>query len=252
MHNWAEGVLQTHFRYRWKFWAIPVYEAKKKRSVATTSTSGVANKRTKLNIIDQMDLDEEDMSEDSDSNHDIPLNAGVDGAFFSMNDIETFRRGMKEVVLPPGLPHLPPNLGESKHGKLKASQWHALFSYIVPLVILEMYVESVNNLDLGSNRGLFLMNTAHLVHCTNILYAHKFKSKSATLWQSYYMKYSDTCMKLFPNVKIKPNHHYALHLPDQMIAWGPLIGVAEFGGERLIGDLQRIKTNDRIGQYGLI
>lgn len=33
-----------------------------------------------------------------------------------------------------------------------------------------------------------------------------------------------------------------------MQAWGPLRGVAEFGGKRLIGFLQKLRTNNKIGE----
>jgi hypothetical protein len=58
----------------------------------------------------------------------------------------------------------------------------------------------------------------------------------------------ETVGALFADVKVQPNHHCALHIPDHMQGWGPLSRVAEFAGERLIGFLQKIKTNDLIGE----
>jgi hypothetical protein len=65
----------------------------------------------------------------------------------------------------------------------------------------------------------------------------------------HYKKYSDSVGGLFKGVKVQPNHHFSLHIPQQMNSWGPLSGVAEFPGERLIGFLQKINTNNKIGQY---
>ncbi|KNF05827.1 hypothetical protein PSTG_01224 [Puccinia striiformis f. sp. tritici PST-78] len=155
---------------------------------------------------------------------------------------------MKHVVLPPGVPHLPHNLGEPKHGKLSASQWHALFVFIIPIVLLDMYLDNVGKIDLKSNLYKFLVNTAHLVQCTNVVFARKFKPGDLKRFEMHHKKYSDTVGELFDNIKVQPNHHYSLHIPQQMTAWGPLAGVSDFAGERLIGFLQKIKTNNKIDE----
>lgn len=50
-------------------------------------------------------------------------------------------------------------------------------------------------------------------------------------------------------INILPNHHYALHIPSQMEWFGPLLSVAEFGGESLVGVLQKMHTNGRMGKF---
>ncbi|MBW0492141.1 hypothetical protein O181_031856 [Austropuccinia psidii MF-1] len=247
MHNWLEGVLQCHFRYRWKSWVIPLYEAQRKRKLPKDSTP---KKRQRLDeSYDAMDVDQDDISDTSDdSSEDILINSGPEGGFFSQNDMQQFRTLMKQVVLPPGSPHLPANLGESKHGKLSAAQWHTLFVYIIPLVIFELYVDQVGHLDIHSNRYKFLMNTSHLIHCTNIVCARKIKENESKRFKNNYEQYTKRVGELFDSPKVQPNHHFALHIPEQMKSWGPLSGVAEFGGERLIGFLQKINTNNRIDE----
>jgi hypothetical protein len=47
---------------------------------------------------------------------------------------------------------------------------------------------------------------------------------------------------------VLPNHHYALHAPNQFCQMGPLICLLEFPGERQIWFLQKIKTNNLIGK----
>ncbi|POV94441.1 hypothetical protein PSHT_16221 [Puccinia striiformis] len=254
MHNWLEGILQGHFRYRWKFWAVSSDEAKKKRKGTYYDKP---NKRRKTKGASSMDIDEDEGGifsgsddDDDDIFEDILLNGGLQGGFFSQDDIKRFRAGMKHVVLPPGVPHLPHNLGEPKHGKLSASQWHALFVFIIPIVLLDIYLDNVGKIDLKSNLYKFLVNTAHLVQCTNVVFARKFKPGDLKRFEMHYKKYSDTVGELFDNIKVQPNHHYSLHIPQQMTAWGPLAGVSEFAGERLIGFLQKIKTNNKIVPKG--
>ncbi|POW12298.1 hypothetical protein PSTT_04651 [Puccinia striiformis] len=200
MHNWLEGVLQHHFRYRWGF-----------------------------------------NTEDDDD--DIPLE---EGHLFTQGDIELFRKYALDVVLPSTIDSLPVNLGEAKAGKLKASQWYTLFAYVVPLVILDIFLDKINNIDKDSNRFKTVLNSGLLVQCTHLVSASSFKSHHTTRFGINYQKYCSTSAEIFPGLKILPNHHYALHIPQQMMRWGPLIGISEFSGERLVGYLQKINTNNNI------
>ncbi|EFP86331.2 uncharacterized protein PGTG_12287 [Puccinia graminis f. sp. tritici CRL 75-36-700-3] len=250
MHNWLEGILQGHFRYRWRFGWVPPSQKKKKRQNGSRSTTR-PNKRTRTAIESieiAMDLDDDDIEYQSDEDDDILLNSGLGGSFFTEGDVERFRAAMKHIVLPPGVPHLPHNLGEASHGKLSASQWHALYVFVIPLVICELYIDEVGAIDLHSNRYKFLANTAQLVQCTNVVFARKFKQGDIKRFEMHYKKYSQSVQELFENIKVQPNHHFALHTPQQMSDWGPLVSVAEFAGERLIGFLQKINTNNKIDE----
>ncbi len=65
---------------------------------------------------------------------------------------------------------------------------------------------------------------------------------------TFYMKrYIEGIMELFPDYSLKPNHHYTLHIPDILLAFGPLHGTWAFSLERLIGRLQKLNLNSKIG-----
>ncbi|KNZ51049.1 hypothetical protein VP01_4110g2, partial [Puccinia sorghi] len=173
MHNWIEGILQGHFRYRWKFGQVQPSEARAKRQNHSTLNS-CPKKRTRLTVQSTTDIDPEDfwaresyfsnyVSTNENEDNDILLNSGFGGSFFTEDDIDQFNTLLRQVVLPPGVPNLPLNLGEAAHGKLSASQWHSLFVFIIPLVICKMYIPNVANVDLSSARYKFLEKTAQLV-----------------------------------------------------------------------------------------
>ncbi|EGG01735.1 uncharacterized protein MELLADRAFT_110771 [Melampsora larici-populina 98AG31] len=145
---------------------------------------------------------------------------------------------MRDVVIPTGITRLPLNLGETKHGKLKAAQWHSLFAYVIPLIILELYVDDPQDIPMDSNKRNIIVNIGYLTQCTNIVCAKSVSDADANHFESLYKKYTLSSKKIFHNLIIKPNHHYALHIPEQIRMWGPLGQVAEFAGERLIGVLQ--------------
>ncbi|KAG0142861.1 hypothetical protein CROQUDRAFT_49650 [Cronartium quercuum f. sp. fusiforme G11] len=156
---------------------------------------------------------------------------------------------MRDVVMPTGITQLPSNLGQSNHGKLKAIQWHSMFAYLIPLLILELYIIDVDNIVPESNRGQTLLNISYLCQCTNIVCAKKVSENDAKLFEMFYKKYTETLKTIFPEAKINPNHHYALHLGQQLRQWGPLYQVAEFHGEQLVGVLQQyfLSTNMVLG-----
>lgn len=64
----------------------------------------------------------------------------------------------------------------------------------------------------------------------------------------YMLRYFAGIKELFPDYNLKPNHHYALHIPDILLTFGPLHGTWAFSIERLIGCLQKLNTNSKIGK----
>ncbi|KNZ55678.1 hypothetical protein VP01_2613g2 [Puccinia sorghi] len=211
-------ILQGHFCYRWRFWARSAHDTQKKRKGAMTGTHPKKRKRLMDGAFVTMEIVEDNLSSESNEENkqieDIMLNGGLDGSFFSEDDFQPFREHMKHVFLPPGVPHLPLNLGAAKHGKLSASQWLALWVFLIPLVIPE----------------------------------RKFKPGNLKKFKTHYKKYSDGVGEICEECKVLPNHHFSLHMPQQMEMWGPLLGVSEFAGEHLIGFLQKTKTNHKIDE----
>ncbi|KNZ45173.1 hypothetical protein VP01_8413g1 [Puccinia sorghi] len=157
-------------------------------------------------------------SSDDDENEedDILLNAGKNGGFFTQEDITKSCQNMTGVVLPPELPKLPANLAEECHGKLKAAQWYCLFASVIPLVIFDLYLSDIQDISINSNRGKFFMNNAYMMQCTHILFARQINGAQINRFQSNYQKYCETVGKLFEGVKVQPNHHFSLHIPQQI------------------------------------
>jgi hypothetical protein len=64
----------------------------------------------------------------------------------------------------------------------------------------------------------------------------------------YMTRYLAGIHQLYPDYNLKPNHHYALHIPDILLGFGPLHGTWAFVLERLIGLLQKLNSNDKVGR----
>ncbi|MBW0523889.1 hypothetical protein O181_063604 [Austropuccinia psidii MF-1] len=246
LHNWMEGVLAVHFRERWGF-----QESSQEKKRACKE---VRRKAKRMRKEEEADVGEEDSSlEGSESTDegieiDLKLGTGVAGGLMNKYTMKIFCDLMHEVVVPTGATKLPANLGEAKHGRLKAAQWLSLFTLFVPLIIPEIYIESKSLIPQKSNRGKLLQNTGDLVQCTRILCSRTARDGHAGRFYNAYNRYTSSSRELFNNPRVRPNHHYALHIPEHLKTWGPMMGVGEFAGERLIGWLQKVATNQKINE----
>ncbi|PLW54211.1 hypothetical protein PCANC_04511 [Puccinia coronata f. sp. avenae] len=184
--------------------------------------------------------------DDDGNDNDAELDQGP-GGLFSTNKMEFFQLALAEVVLPTSVGCLPSQLGNAKCGKLKALQWYTLFVYVIPLIVADIFVTNINRIVESSNQALIMENIACLIQCTHIVNSRCIKDVHRKRFEDSYEKYTLTSQKLFQHLSILPNHHDALHVPQQQESWGPLGEVAEFTGKRMIGKIGEIRTNNRLG-----
>lgn len=233
MHNWLEGILQHHWRYQWGF------KGKKKESGAFKEND------------DDMEESEDNLENLDGWESNFDMQHQTEATLFSERDREDFNQLLKDVVLPSGIDRVPLNLGDAQHGKLKAAQWKTLFIYVIPLIIPELLVLNVDDFKKTSNRLLILENVAKLCRCTQIVLAQKLTEADIEEFRKMYDCYNKTSKGLFNEARVLPNHHFALHYPEQMRYYGPLMAVSEFLGERINGVLQKVKTNHRTSKFCL-
>ncbi|KLO05421.1 hypothetical protein SCHPADRAFT_839425 [Schizopora paradoxa] len=162
-----------------------------------------------------------------------------------IDHLEAIRECIRDVTLPTWVSRPPGNLGEPKHGKLKANDYLVLFAFILPLIVPEFW-RGENALEVALSR-----NFADLVICTNIICSFKTSNAAAELYTSHYIRYRGDIQRLFPHWKSLPNHHYGMHNGPILKRWGPLPALSEFPGERTIGELQEIPTNTKIRKSSL-
>jgi len=278
MHNWPIGILQHHARRKW---GLDIERAN--NSDDSFKSAPVSDNIMALDLDNDEDLEEEvqdllmdaaaDLQDVANSQRTIfpregtaPVEedeetdstfvpdaddeeAEVDGpeeaeepvaSVFSKDQIARIRAAIADSYLPSWIDRPPSNLGEKAHGKLKADNWHVLFSILFVFSLPEMWLLQDTKTSLK-----LLDNFYDLAGCTNILFNYTTSSRAAKIFSNLYNSYHTTLSELFPGAGLVPNHHYALHLGMLMEHWGPLIRVSEFGGERVIGQLQQIKTNHK-------
>ncbi|MBW0516432.1 hypothetical protein O181_056147 [Austropuccinia psidii MF-1] len=219
LHNWYEGVLQHHFRYRWGF-DSEVIKNKAKNSEVSDSGSDI--------------LIEDNLQSENEDSFDIRC-------YLPQEVINRLKKRLNEVVVPEGICCIPVGIGTASNGKLKENEWLVLFSIYLPLTILDIFWDS------GPKTHLLLIKISALIQYTQIVEGQSVTQEDGQLVSQDYNTYQTTSNVLFPNVRTTPNHHYAMHMPKQLSRWGPLNGISEYDGERLVGILQKLKSNSLNG-----
>ncbi|THV08113.1 hypothetical protein K435DRAFT_628154, partial [Dendrothele bispora CBS 962.96] len=156
-------------------------------------------------------------------------------------ELQAIRSCIQNISLPTYVGRPPGNLGEAKHGSLKAYDYFVLFSVIFPLILPEFWWFP----DSTDYHKLLLNNFGHLVASTNIISAYSTSTNDADDYMHHYVRYRDSLTDIY-TVTWKPNHHYAMHNGDLLRRWGPLAEVSEFFGERANHWGQTVKTNRRM------
>ncbi|KNZ51437.1 hypothetical protein VP01_3955g2 [Puccinia sorghi] len=209
MHNWMEGVLMHHFRESWGFKTLSVKEKRVRQGAGHNPSKRARFEPPANDKASSSRLDEDDNQGDDVDEDDVELNQGPGGLFTEL-DMRFFRLALTEVILPTAGLH-PKSIGCRQ-------MWEA-----------------------QSIRMVYTLCICHSFDCVGIpIHRQRFKDS--------YQKYNVTSVKIFKDLKILPNHHYALHIPEKLKLWRPLGEFAEFTGERMIGKLRSIETNNQLGE----
>ncbi|KNZ63343.1 hypothetical protein VP01_11574g1, partial [Puccinia sorghi] len=110
MHNWYKGFLQHHCRVRWAFESNPPKQ---------------------LSHNEQLDDWEDNVSEDNETSSE-----------FQESTLLHIRKALPSIIVPRGVTCIPLDLKDPKHGKLKASEWHVLFSTYLHLSLIDFFVKN--------------------------------------------------------------------------------------------------------------
>lgn len=163
---------------------------------------------------------------------------------FSASKLATLQKGIGLVKIPSWIDCPPVNLGEASHGKLKADEWMVLFLVMSPLILPEIWSSTIS----AAHTLKLFENFYHLTICTYIISAYSTSDEQADCYTHHYVQYRKLCLELFPAIPTRPNHHMALHNGNIMKFWGPLPPLSELPYERHNGSLQKINTNNKLGE----
>ncbi|KAG0141316.1 hypothetical protein CROQUDRAFT_26295, partial [Cronartium quercuum f. sp. fusiforme G11] len=86
-------------------------------------------------VISEKSGNETDLESNSSDKND-PSGLG----WLSESSIHRIYKNLQDVVVPQGTTQIPKGIGTKANGKLKASEWHALFATHLPLAAFDVFI----------------------------------------------------------------------------------------------------------------
>lgn len=171
--------------------------------------------------------------------------------FIGVDDLRRIQKGIKETVRPRHQAAPPSNLGEASHGKLKADQWRTLMEFDIPVSLVELCSEIHKDEDEADSLKRRKMLECTMFLATALCWAtsHRTSEKHASEYMRNMRVYLSSLWMLFPDRDLRPNHHSALFIGEMLLRFGPVHGWWCFPFERIIGLLQQINTNSKLGTH---
>ncbi|KAJ8514537.1 hypothetical protein ONZ45_g7942 [Pleurotus djamor] len=170
------------------------------------------------------------------------------GSLLTAAQLIALQNDVLYTVTPSWVPSVPKNLGE--HGsKLRADEWRIIGSLYLPLTLTRLWSIHEPGDQRASFRLRVLQLTSHLVSAVNIAMSRETSEEHATRYYDHMLAYLKQVHEVLPTYKFHPNHHQAVHIAEYIRFYGPVHGWWTFPFERVIGQLQRISTNYKPGEY---
>lgn len=169
------------------------------------------------------------------------------GQVLTDEELSQIRADLSEISTPTWVTSVPSNLGSASHGKLKADQWRTLGITHLPLSLIRLWGLRDSNDQRTQKCKEILDVTISLISAVVLASSRITSPAIATAYLINMKAYMEGVKKLFPHYRFCPNHHMALHLHEYLRRFGPVHGWWTFPFERLIGMLERIPTNFKIG-----
>ncbi|EIW54249.1 uncharacterized protein TRAVEDRAFT_132588, partial [Trametes versicolor FP-101664 SS1] len=152
----------------------------------------------------------------------------------------SFRTVRASMELPSWVTPAPRGFGTTEHGKLSADQWHTTCTAVLPVALVLVWGSDT---QAETRNFKMLCNFMDLVSAVILAGLLEITSEHITMYEQYMLRYLTTMKDLYKEATVKPNHHYALHIPHFMRLFAPVHSWRSFAIERFNYVLQRMNTN---------
>lgn len=183
----------------------------------------------------------------------MPLSSSIPAAkVCSLDTIHYIQAVIKTTTTPSWVNSVPRNYGDASAGSIKADEWRTLATIYLPIafVILWGYSEDGRQPPEDSRLLHVLDHTMALFQAVNIVCRNTMNKDRARKYLEFMKTWVGGLHETHPHSKnhaARPNIHAALHIYDFVLLYGPVMSWWCFPFERLIGTLQKVKTNDLVG-----
>lgn len=171
-----------------------------------------------------------------------------------MKTIQYIQYVIKNTVTPSWINSVPSNYGENAAGTIKADEWRILSTIYLPIALVTLWGDDSDANDSNPHMRRVLDHTMALFQAVTLVCRYTMNVGRVTAYRNLMKQWIDNLFDVHPHAKnhhLRPNVHASLHLHDFLLSFGPVIHWWCFPFERLIGTLQRINTNEKIGGVSL-
>lgn len=172
-------------------------------------------------------------------------------AVSSLALVKYIQHTIKETVSPSWIHSVPRNYGEANAGSIKADEWRILSTVYLPIALVTLWGDNDGAPPAQDSYLLKVLDhTMALFQAVTLVVRYTMNKSRIAKYRQYIKEWVDGLPVLHPHTtkfSLRPNVHAALHLYDFLTLFGPVISWWCFPFERLIGGLQKTKTNNLIG-----
>jgi hypothetical protein len=170
-------------------------------------------------------------------------------------ELKQLQKDIDSTIRPEYRQAPPRDLGNPGHGKLKADQWKTSIEFDIPVSIAQLWSKETSppgqDQDVTARRDQVFQSIMHLAVAMCWGTSYRTSGHHSQLFEENMTEYLQLLLELYPNIQFRPNHHVALHVGPLLTQLGPVHSWWMFPFERVIGILQKINTNSKMGKYNV-
>lgn len=155
---------------------------------------------------------------------------------------------MKRTTVPSWITRPPIDWGQTRRGKLTANNWEVICTIHLVFTLIRIW----GGPDSTERKRDMLKNYMDLIQAVRILTMKSIARENIQDYGHYIYQHLFDYKRLYPNAKINPIHHAALHADDKLEYFGPLPSRNAGEYERSIYIMQEINTNNKFGKARFI
>ena len=156
---------------------------------------------------------------------------------------------IKETTVASWINSVPHNYGNSAAGVLKADEWRNLATIYFPIALISLWGEGVSGpIENAVQFRCILDHTMLAVSVISLACMRMMTKAHSDAYLSCLTQYLQDLLVIHPHANFVPYYHMAFHLPHFFHLFGPVRSWWCFPFERLIGQIQRILSNHKVGK----
>ena len=157
---------------------------------------------------------------------------------------------LSNVSKPSWVRSVPADFGTSSAGKIKADEWRTLSTIQLPLALVCHLLWSEESSDQQYRKRFddVIDHTMDLVQAVSVLFRTSTSVEESKKYKYYIENYIRRLREVHPSARLLPNMHMATHITEFLPLFGSIYSWWTFPFERMIGVLQDLPSNNKIGE----